>query len=140
MKTFNDFLNEKVDTLDTLHDPGIRSYYSRHRVTPQNRKDFETIRKIILITLEAGPTARRRLSMLLKQLATTSVPEILPLVNQLGTLTAQDGRDARKLFDPDDIEHDITDPAHELDKDDAEDTDDEDGLSVGDDIDRTFRR
>ncbi len=111
MKTFRNFL-EEVDTLDTLHDPGIRSYYSRHRVTPQNRKDFETIRKIILITLEAGPSARRRLSMLLNQLG-KFVPEIQPLVSQLGVLTAQDGRDARKLFDPTDIDQDILHPDEE---------------------------
>lgn len=106
MKTFSDFLVE-VDTLDTLSDPGIRSYYSRRRVTPDNRRDFETLRKILMITLEAGPTARRRLSMLLHQLATTTVPEIKPLVNQLGTFTAQDARDARKLFDPGDIDTDL---------------------------------
>ncbi len=107
MKSFQDYLNEKVDTLDTLHDPGIRSYYSRHRVTPGNRKDFETLRKIIMITLEAGPTARRRLGMLLHQLASTTVPEIKSLVSQLGIFTAQDARDARKLFNPTDISHDL---------------------------------
>jgi hypothetical protein len=107
MKTFQDYLNEKVDTLDTLHDPGIRSYYSRHRVTPGNRKDFETLRKIMMVTLEAGPTARRRLGMLLHQLAATTVPEIKPLVSQLGIFTAQDARDAKKLFDPQDIQRDL---------------------------------
>lgn len=107
MKSFSDYLNEKVNTLDTLHDPGVRSYYSRHRVTPGNRKDFELIRKIFLITLESGPTARRRLSMLLRQLASI-VPEVKPLVDQLGILNAQDERDAKKLFDPGDIDRDLS--------------------------------
>lgn len=109
MKSFFDFINEKVDTLDTLHDPGIRSYFSRHRVTQGNREDFEIIRKIFLITLQSGPTARRRLLMLLRQLATI-VPEVKSLVDQLGTLNAQDERDAKKLFDPTDIDKDLSEP------------------------------
>lgn len=112
MKSFVEFLNENVDTLDTLHDPGIKSYYSRHRVTPQSRIDMEIIRKIISITLESGPTARRKLTMYFHQLAST-VPEIKPLVDQLGVLTNQDAIDAKKLFDPKDIEQDLGEPEEE---------------------------
>jgi hypothetical protein len=100
MKSFQDFLTE-VDSLDSEHDPGIRSYYSRHRITPGNRKDFELIRKIIMISMASGK-ARRRLGMMMHQLATI-VPEVQPLVSQLGIFNAQDSRDARKLFDPTDV-------------------------------------
>lgn len=121
MKSFKDYLNERVNTLDTLHDPGVRSYYSRHRVTQGNRKDFELIRKIFLITLESGPTARRRLSIMFRQLASL-VPEVKPLVDQLGILNAQDERDAKKLFSPEDVHRDLS-PDSDLDGDGQEDDD-----------------
>ena len=113
MKTFRDFLNEKVNTLDTLHDPGIRSYYSRHRVTPDNRKEFEFLREIPLIALQAGPAARRDLQTFLQRIATV-VPEVAPLVKKIGILTAQDARDAKKLIDPSDVQHDLS--GHEEDE------------------------
>lgn len=101
MKSFNEYLTE-VNSLDTLKDPGIRNYMSRKGVTQGNRYDFETLRKIFLITLQSGSSGRRRLNQLLRSLA-SAVPEIKPLVNELGFFNAQDGLDAKKLFEPEDV-------------------------------------
>lgn len=107
MKTFQDFLNERAHTFDMGRsqsmDPGIRSMYARSGVTPGNRSDFELLREIPLIALQAGPAARRDLQTFLQRIASV-VPEVKPLVKRIGNLTAQDARDAKKLVNPDDIE------------------------------------